>query len=162
MRASPNRKPVSPWVIRALPVPVNSRSRLCDTLERRDSRWPDRCRRPKTHSDSLLTEVPNFRDLFGDPGFRFELAITHGGIMGDGVLGNGLPAVVSRKVTRYSPGQIQTKFLRLRSPVCLGNRIEGWRVCWLGGWDKGPDLFAKSLSGGRRHARSSRRKTTNC
>jgi hypothetical protein len=33
--------------------------------------------------------------------------------------------------------EIKTKFLRLRSPACLGDRIEGWRVCWLGGWDKG-------------------------
>jgi hypothetical protein len=31
---------------------------------------------------------------------------------------------------------IETKFLRLRQPVPLGHRIEGWRVCWLGGWDR--------------------------
>jgi hypothetical protein len=31
---------------------------------------------------------------------------------------------------------IQTKFLRLRKPVALGDRIDDWRVCWLGGWDK--------------------------
>jgi hypothetical protein len=29
--------------------------------------------------------------------------------------------------------QIETKFLRL----CLGEQIDGWRVCWLGGWGKG-------------------------
>lgn len=33
--------------------------------------------------------------------------------------------------------QIETKYLRLRNPVALGEQIEGWRVCWLGGWDKG-------------------------
>jgi len=27
--------------------------------------------------------------------------------------------------------------LHLRKPVALGDRIDGWRVCWLGGWDKG-------------------------
>jgi hypothetical protein len=32
---------------------------------------------------------------------------------------------------------IETKFLRLRKPVALGECIEGWRVCWLGGWDCG-------------------------
>jgi len=32
---------------------------------------------------------------------------------------------------------IETKFLRLRNPVALGDRIDGWRVCWLGGWDRG-------------------------
>ncbi len=31
---------------------------------------------------------------------------------------------------------VQTKFLRLRNPVALGDRIDDWRVCWLGGWDK--------------------------
>ena len=31
---------------------------------------------------------------------------------------------------------IQTKFLRLRKPVSLGDRIDDWRVYWLGGWDK--------------------------
>jgi hypothetical protein len=29
----------------------------------------------------------------------------------------------------------QTKFLRLCRPVSLGDRIDDWRVCWLGGWD---------------------------
>ena len=33
--------------------------------------------------------------------------------------------------------QVETKFLRLRKPVALGDYIGGWRVCWLGGWDKG-------------------------
>ena len=29
---------------------------------------------------------------------------------------------------------VETKFLRLPQPVPLGARIDGWRVCWLGGW----------------------------
>jgi hypothetical protein len=33
--------------------------------------------------------------------------------------------------------QIETKYLRLSRPVTLGEQIDGWRVCWLGGWDKG-------------------------
>ena len=37
--------------------------------------------------------------------------------------------------------QVQTRFLRLREPAVLGDRIEGWRVCWLGGWDKGKVVF---------------------
>jgi hypothetical protein len=32
--------------------------------------------------------------------------------------------------------QIETKFLRLGQPVSLGLEIDGWRVCWLGGWGK--------------------------
>ena len=31
---------------------------------------------------------------------------------------------------------VETKFLRLRQPVELGHRIDGWCVCWLGGWDR--------------------------
>jgi hypothetical protein len=32
---------------------------------------------------------------------------------------------------------VETKFVRLRRAVELGDDIDGWRVCWLGGWDKG-------------------------
>jgi len=32
--------------------------------------------------------------------------------------------------------QVETKFLRLRTPVTLGSRFGGWRVTWLGGWSK--------------------------
>ena len=31
---------------------------------------------------------------------------------------------------------VETKFLRLRQPAYLGHRMDGWRVCWLGGWDR--------------------------
>ena len=33
--------------------------------------------------------------------------------------------------------EVETKFLRLRKPAALGDRFDGWRVCWLGGWDRG-------------------------
>jgi hypothetical protein len=36
---------------------------------------------------------------------------------------------------------IQTKFLRLCKPVSLGDRIDDWRICWLGGWDKSRVFF---------------------
>ena len=36
---------------------------------------------------------------------------------------------------------VQTRFLRLREPAVVGDRIDGWRVCWVGGWDKGKVLF---------------------
>ena len=32
--------------------------------------------------------------------------------------------------------RIGTKFLRLRQAVAWGHEIDGWQVCWLGGWDK--------------------------
>jgi hypothetical protein len=32
--------------------------------------------------------------------------------------------------------EIETRFLRLTQPAALGDRIDGWRVCWVGGWDK--------------------------
>jgi hypothetical protein len=31
---------------------------------------------------------------------------------------------------------VQTKSLRLSKPVPLGHRINGWRVCWVGVWDR--------------------------
>ena len=37
---------------------------------------------------------------------------------------------------------LETKFVRLRQPVPLGQKMEdGWRVCWLGGWDKSRLFF---------------------
>ena len=36
---------------------------------------------------------------------------------------------------------VETKFLRLFRTVELGDCIDGWQVCWLGGWDKGRVLF---------------------
>jgi hypothetical protein len=42
--------------------------------------------------------------------------------------------------------QVETKFLRLRKPVALGDDIEGWRVCWLGGWDKGRVFYVVMVS----------------
>jgi len=36
---------------------------------------------------------------------------------------------------------VETKFLRLFRAVELGDDIDGWRVCWLGGWDKCRVLF---------------------
>ena len=38
--------------------------------------------------------------------------------------------------------QVQTRFLSLREQVVVGDRIDGWRVCWVGGWDKCKVLFA--------------------
>jgi hypothetical protein len=45
---------------------------------------------------------------------------------------------------------VQTKFLRLRKPPALGDRIDGWRVCWLGGWDKCRVFFVVMVE--REHA----------
>ena len=41
---------------------------------------------------------------------------------------------------------IETKFLRLRQPATLADRIDGWRVCWVGGWDRGKILFVVMVS----------------
>ena len=37
--------------------------------------------------------------------------------------------------------EIRTKFLWLPKAHQLGDRLHGWRVCWLGGWDKGQISF---------------------
>jgi hypothetical protein len=41
---------------------------------------------------------------------------------------------------------VQTKFLRLCKPVLLGDRIDDWRVSWLGGWDKCHVFFVVMVS----------------
>ena len=32
--------------------------------------------------------------------------------------------------------RLETKFLRLSTPVAIGSRFGEWRVCWLGGWTR--------------------------
>jgi hypothetical protein len=32
--------------------------------------------------------------------------------------------------------EVETKFLRLFKAVTFGDRIDGWRVCGIGGWDE--------------------------
>jgi hypothetical protein len=32
--------------------------------------------------------------------------------------------------------QLETKFLRLRTPVTIGSLFGDWQVCWLGGWTR--------------------------
>jgi hypothetical protein len=61
-------------------------------------------------------------------------------IPGQGVA---LPPEPLRAATRgrLEQLQVQTRFLRLREPVSLGDRIDGWRVCWVGGWDHARVLF---------------------
>jgi hypothetical protein len=36
---------------------------------------------------------------------------------------------------------VATELLRLRQPAKLGDRIDGWRVGWVGGWDRGRVFF---------------------
>ena len=36
---------------------------------------------------------------------------------------------------------VQTRYVRLRRPAVLNELIDGWRVCWIGGWDKGDVFF---------------------
>ncbi len=42
---------------------------------------------------------------------------------------------------RCQPMELETKFFRLSGPVAVGEQIEGWQVCWLGGWDKARLFF---------------------
>ena len=32
--------------------------------------------------------------------------------------------------------QVETKYLYLRQEIALGEEIDGWKVCWLGGWSR--------------------------
>ena len=41
--------------------------------------------------------------------------------------------------------QLRTKYVHLRYPVTLNERIDGWRVCWIGGWDRQRVFFVAML-----------------
>src|SRR5947209_9044901 len=45
------------------------------------------------------------------------------------------------RATEVGTFVIRTKLLRLATPVRLGEAIDGWRVCWLGGWHRGRIFF---------------------
>ena len=64
---------------------------------------------------------------------RYELGITR-------------PASVSPHETAPADPVIKTKFIRPRQPVALGEFIDGWRVCWVGGWDRGKVFFVAMVS----------------
>jgi hypothetical protein len=49
-----------------------------------------------------------------------------------------LPSEPARPVQQL---RMETRYLRLSAPVAFGDRIDGWRVCWLGGWDRGKVCF---------------------
>ena len=42
---------------------------------------------------------------------------------------------------RCEPMELETKFLRLSRSVEVGEPIDGWQVCWRGGWDKARIFF---------------------
>ena len=44
--------------------------------------------------------------------------------------------------------EVETKFLRVFRPVAIGDRIDGWRVCWIGGWDKCRVIFVGVVDSG--------------
>ena len=47
----------------------------------------------------------------------------------------------ARQSDRWVVMEVETKFLRLFKPAALGDRIDGWCVCWVGGWGKCRVLF---------------------
>jgi len=94
---------------------------------------------------SLLGVSPTRRNL-GTSEF-WKDSFCHYRIRSDG-LDRGLPAVRDSRLTPLLSGamnvwiriavntMLETKFLRLRTPVELGSRFDDWQVCWLGGWGK--------------------------
>lgn len=63
---------------------------------------------------------------------------------------------------------LETKFLHLRQPVPLGQPLDdGWRVSWLGGWDKHRFFFVvmavrKHEAGDRPRSRTARPRSPLC
>jgi|HubBroStandDraft_2_1064218.scaffolds.fasta_scaffold265513_2 hypothetical protein len=40
---------------------------------------------------------------------------------------------------------LETKYVHLRRAVAVGERIDGWRVSWVGGWDRCKVFFVGML-----------------
>jgi hypothetical protein len=40
---------------------------------------------------------------------------------------------------------VETKYVHLCQPVAVGERIDGWRVSWVGGWDRCKVFFLVML-----------------
>jgi hypothetical protein len=58
----------------------------------------------------------------------------------DGRWRNGMPS--QENLTQdFAGAKVETKFLRLFRPAVWGERIDGWQVCWLGGWDRQRIVF---------------------
>lgn len=56
-----------------------------------------------------------------------------------------IPLTTPGRRAMNSPMSLETKYLHLQQPVPMGHRIDGWRVCWLGGWDKQRLFFVVML-----------------
>ena len=52
-------------------------------------------------------------------------------------------AVLKSRLPRAQPEslRVESRFLKLNRPAKLGERIDGWRVCRLCGWDKSRVLY---------------------
>jgi hypothetical protein len=59
---------------------------------------------------------------------------------GVAVDGSGNAYVTGDTSTPDSTMHLETKFLRLRELAALGDDINGWRVCWLGGWGSSSNI----------------------
>lgn len=62
-----------------------------------------------------------------------------------------VPAATSGRLEQL---QVQTCFRRLGQPAAVGDRIDGWRVCWVGGWDHAKVLFVVMVERVGKAARS--------
>ena len=59
------------------------------------------------------------------------------------------PVANFRLQSHECPMSLGTKYLHLGQVVPMGHRINGWRVCWLGGWDKQRPFFVVMLVQGK-------------
>jgi hypothetical protein len=51
----------------------------------------------------------------------------------------------SRRQSHACVMTLETKYAHLRHPLAVGHRMAGWRVCWVGGWDKQRVFFVVML-----------------
>jgi hypothetical protein len=101
----------------------------------------DTCEKRSFH---FLREKPSFpgHPLRGIPTSRFRSAGSDIPSTSPASRWRAPPEPVSVSTPkRLETLQVQTRFLRLLRSAGLGDQIDGWRVCWVGGWDKRRVLF---------------------
>ena len=114
------------WRLRWSPPGWSQTEVVCHDMRKKVIPFP-----PRKAADSQPVTEGHFRITIRVGAQRYTLNIPCQGVA--------LPPepVLAATKGRLEELQVQTRFLRLCQPAGLGDRIDGWRVHWVGGWKRG-------------------------
>jgi hypothetical protein len=84
-------------------------------------------RRPAPHSVGSIKRSPTCKSL------RIEHPIRSSGLSKSGIVAGATLTVQPARAMHGSPCKSRLSFLGLFREVAIGDHIDGWRVCWIGG-----------------------------